>query len=155
MNKPQLSKAVHEVVHTRSRCTYHRGQRFLADLGDHRSGLVLFPILRKQQQHSGQAFFTGIEELINQVCLDTDAALENKSVEKLRKTVVFVKGSYHLMFFYPQDLRVANRRSCSQAEQTARSNTLMSDKISGAQQAMVASRPPLETTENLIRPFLM
>ena len=50
MNKPQFSKAVHEVIHPPPSCAYHRGQRFLAYLGNQGLGLVLLAVLSQQQQ---------------------------------------------------------------------------------------------------------
>ena len=61
LDEAQLAKFVHEEADTRPRGAHHFCQRFLADVGNHRLGVTIFPEMGKQEQHSRQSLFAGIE----------------------------------------------------------------------------------------------
>jgi hypothetical protein len=74
INKAQLPKSVHEKAHARSRRADHFGQRFLTDFRDDWLRPTFLPKICKEKEKSGEALFARIEQLIDQVLLDTTVA---------------------------------------------------------------------------------
>ncbi len=72
VNRAQFSKFVHEETHPGPGRSDHIRKRLLADFREDR---LLFPFLakvRRQQEQPGKTFLTRIEQLIDEVCLDSD-----------------------------------------------------------------------------------
>ena len=68
-DKTELAETVHEEADARPRCAYDVGQRFLRDLGYQGFRFAWLSKIRHQQQHSSQALFTGVEQLIDKIGL--------------------------------------------------------------------------------------
>src|ERR1700757_2026482 len=67
VNEAQLPESVHEEADTGSSGPNHFGQRLLADLGDNSFGNAILSKVREQQQDARQPFFTGVEQLVDQI----------------------------------------------------------------------------------------
>ena len=71
-DESQFSKFVHEKADAGAGGSDHFGKHLLANLGDDWFGPPLFSEIGKQKQSPRQAFFAGIERLIDQILLDAD-----------------------------------------------------------------------------------
>lgn len=67
------------------------GQRFLRIAGG--------PVTREEQQSAREAFFAGIEELVDQIFFDADVAREHVGDEAVGELVLFVEHANHFIFF--------------------------------------------------------
>ena len=74
IDKARFSKPVHEEADSRPSRAYHSCERLLAYVGNPSFGFMCLAKLGKQQENSRQAFFAGIEKLINEVRLESDVA---------------------------------------------------------------------------------
>jgi len=74
INKTQFPKLVHESADAGSRRTDHVRERLLADFRQDRFGLPFLAKIGKKQEGSRQALLARIEQLIDQVRLDTAIA---------------------------------------------------------------------------------
>lgn len=67
------------------------GQRFLRIAGG--------PVAREEQQSAREAFFAGIEELVDQIFFDAYVAREHVGDEAVGELVLFVEHTNHFIFF--------------------------------------------------------
>src|SRR3984893_8757783 len=74
INKTQFPKSVHEKAHARSRRADHFGQCFLTDFRYDWLRPTFLAKICKEKEKSGEALFARIEQLIDQVLLDTAVA---------------------------------------------------------------------------------
>ena len=65
LDEAELAELVHEEADARPCGPHHFRQGFLADIGDHRLGLTVFPEVGQQEQHPRQSLFARIEQLIH------------------------------------------------------------------------------------------
>jgi hypothetical protein len=85
-NKSELAKAAQECVDTRSRTANHARKSLL---GDRLNQRIVFPrlaVLGQQQKHSRQPLFRPVEELIDQIRLCPQVAIEQKRREQIGKS---------------------------------------------------------------------
>ena len=66
-----LSHLLGRNADARPRRADHLGQALLADFGDHRFGLPILPEIGQQQQNPRQALFARIEQLVDEIFLET------------------------------------------------------------------------------------
>jgi hypothetical protein len=71
-DKTQLSEPIHEEAEPRAGGANHLREGLLADLGNHCLWRPVFAELGEQQQGACQAFFAGVEKMINQIFLETN-----------------------------------------------------------------------------------
>jgi hypothetical protein len=90
INKAQLPKFVHEKAHARSRRTDHFGQRFLTDFRDDWLRPTFLTKICKEKEKSGEALFARIEQLIDQILLDTTVASQEMRDKQFGKRRLFV-----------------------------------------------------------------
>ena len=74
VNKTQFPKFVHEETHARACRADHLRQHLLADFRNDRLWPTFLAKIRQQQKNPCQAFLARIEQLIDQVLLDTAVA---------------------------------------------------------------------------------
>ena len=72
----EIFELIHKVTHPGSRGADHLGERFLTDLRNDRPRIIRAPAMREQEQGPSQPLLAGIEELIDQVFLDTNVTCE-------------------------------------------------------------------------------
>jgi len=89
VDEAELAEAVEEEADPGAGGADHFGEGFLADLGDDWNGLRLLAEVGHEEQQAGEAFFTGVEELIDQVGFHAHVA--GKEIgEKLLREFGFV-----------------------------------------------------------------
>src|SRR6185437_7181351 len=110
LDEPQFAKAIHEEAHPGAGGANHLGEGFLADFGNHGLWSPFFAEPGKQQQRPRQAFFAGVEELINQIFLKTNVTGQQIADENLRKRFLIVEHPHHLFSVNPEYRR--RRESC-------------------------------------------
>src|SRR6267143_2004657 len=71
LDEAQFPELVHEKIDPRPRCANHFRQHLLRYSGKHLLRLALRAIAREQQQSARQPFLAGVEELVDQVLLDS------------------------------------------------------------------------------------
>src|SRR5579862_5369513 len=97
-DEAQVPEFVHEEIYSGARCPDHFRQSLLRHSGNHCFGLVLLAIASEQKERSGQTFLAGVEELIYQVRLDSDASCEHVRQEAVRERMLGVEHASHLFF---------------------------------------------------------
>jgi len=133
VNETQLPELVHERADTRTGCSDHFGQRFLADLGNVGFGFALIAVMGNQQKRPRQPFFTRVEKLIDQVRFHSKVAQQNMPYEKGRKRMLLIQDVHHFSLFNPNHDAQSNGGSCRYAHTLARQASL-AQKASGTQQ---------------------
>jgi hypothetical protein len=114
-DEPELLELVHEEVHARARRADHFRERLLRDPRQHAMGLVGLAVPREQQQRAGQPLLAGIEQLIDQVCFDATVPSQHVRDEPVRKGVLIVEQTNHLLFRDDQHRRRGHGRRGLQA----------------------------------------
>src|SRR5580765_5893974 len=89
---PELS---HKETDAGARGADHLGQRVLGDLRNDRLQLAVFPIAGHQQEDPRQPLLGRIEEMINQVRLDTHIARQQIGHKQCGEARLFVKHTDH------------------------------------------------------------
>ena len=74
VDKSHLAEAIHEETDPGAGGSDDLGECFLAHFRDHGFRLAFLAEVGQQQQHAGQSFLTGIEELIHEILLNADVA---------------------------------------------------------------------------------
>jgi hypothetical protein len=74
LDEPKLPEFIQKKADPRAGRPDHLGQRRLRDIGDHGFWLSFLAKISQQQEDPRQAFFTGIEELIDEIFLDAKIA---------------------------------------------------------------------------------
>lgn len=103
INKPQFSKLVHESTDARSRRADHFRECLLADLRQDRLGLAFLAKICKQQKGPRQTFFARVEQLIDQILLDTTVASQEVRNKQFGKGRLFVDYANDLCLGYARD----------------------------------------------------
>src|SRR5579862_2787873 len=75
-DEAQVPEFVHEKVDSGARCPDHFRQSLLRHSGNHCFGVVLLAIASEQKKRAGQTFLAGVEELVYEVRLDSDASCQ-------------------------------------------------------------------------------
>ena len=101
-DETQLSKFVHEEIDAGPRGADHLRQRLLRNLGEHPLRLVGCAVASEQEQSTGQPFFAGVEELIDQVLLNPNVSREHIGDKAVGELMFRVKHANHLDSFDTQ-----------------------------------------------------
>ena len=133
-NKAQFSEPVHEEANPRTRGANHFGQSFLTDLGDNGIGNRLLAEMCQQQQNPSESFFTGVEELVDEILFVADVASQQIRHKHVGKRVFAVKRTHHHLLVDPQQLAVCHGRGGPHAQELPRQSSL-AKKISLAHDA--------------------
>src|SRR6202040_2911305 len=111
VNKPQVSKFVHEKTHPGSGRTDHIRKRLLADFREDRLRfLVVLAKVRQQQEQPGKTFLTRIEQLIDEVCLDADGPSQKMANEHPGERWLSMDHADNSRFFQAHDDGVHHRQ---------------------------------------------
>src|SRR5229473_3586795 len=98
LDKAQSPEFVHEKIDAGPRCANHLGQHLLRYFGKHLLRLASRAIAREQQQSARQPFLAGVEELVDQVLLDSHVSRKHISDETVGELVFLVERANHLIF---------------------------------------------------------
>jgi hypothetical protein len=110
LDESQFAEAIHEEADSGAGGANHLCQGFLADFGNHGLWSPVFAELGEQQQGACQALFAGVEELINQIFLETNVTDQQVGHEHVGKLFLIVKHPHH---FFPVNSEYgAGRESC-------------------------------------------
>ncbi len=93
--KPQLPESVHEKADSRPCRPNHLCQGFLFQARDGHLGYALFAELSHQEKNAGQPLFAGIEQLIHQIVLIPDIALQQALEKQRRQLWLQPQGIHH------------------------------------------------------------
>jgi hypothetical protein len=98
LDETQFSKFVHEEIDAGPRSANHLREHLLRHLGEHLFRLVACAVASEQEQSTGQPFFAGVEELVDQILLNPNVSSEHISDEAVGKLMFRVKHTNHLGF---------------------------------------------------------
>src|SRR6266849_3406589 len=87
LDEAQFPEFVHEKIDAGPCCANHLRQHLLRNFGEHCLRLALRAVAREQQQSARQPFLTGVEELVNQVFLDSYVSRNHISDEAVGELV--------------------------------------------------------------------
>src|SRR3981081_1924857 len=120
LDEAQFPEFVHEKIDPGPRCANHFRQHLLRYSGKHLLRLALRAIAREQQQSARQPFLAGVEELVDQVLLDSYVSRKHVSDEAVGELVFLVEHANHLVFLNDQHGGWRNRGRSRHANGTAR-----------------------------------
>jgi len=128
-DKAELTEPVHEEAHSGPCCSDHFRQCLLGYLWNQRLRFARSSELRHQQENACQTPFAGVEELVDEVCLGSHAAGQQKFQEQVRKLVLLVHYANHLFPAYLQCGAGGDRLGRGQTQPVRRRERLFSHKI--------------------------
>ena len=79
VNETHLSEAVHEEADARTGGAYHLSEGLLTNLGRYGLGRAFFAEVSEQKEDARKSFFTGIEELIDEILFITNISSQQIS----------------------------------------------------------------------------
>src|SRR6266481_3704221 len=120
LDEAQFPELVHDKIDPRPRCANHFRQHLLRYSGKHLLRLALRAIAREQQQSARQPFLAGIEELVDQVLLDSYVSRNHISDEAVRELVFLAERADHLVFLNDEHGGRCNRGRSRHANGLAR-----------------------------------
>jgi hypothetical protein len=95
-NESKLAKPVHEEADPGSRRSDSCRQCILPDLWNNLFGSAFLPEVCQEQKYSRQSLLAGVEELINEIFLNSDISRKEMGDECLRKHRFFMKAAKEL-----------------------------------------------------------
>jgi hypothetical protein len=102
VNEAQLLKFAHEQIDSRPRGANHLRQHFLRYPRDKFVGLIFLPVTSEYQKSASQPFLGGIEELIDQIFLDSYVPGDHMLDETIGERMFGVQNPYHFVLFNDQ-----------------------------------------------------
>ena len=99
LDETQLPELVHEEIYAGAGGADHFREHFLRDFGKNPLEFVFLAIAREKEQRARQALLAGIEELIDQVLLNSDVPRQHEGDEAVGKLMFRVEDANHLGFF--------------------------------------------------------
>src|SRR5882762_11914853 len=120
LDEAQFPELVHEKIDPRPRCANHFRQHLLRYSGKHLLMLALRAIAREQQQSARQPFLAGVEELVDQVLLDSYVSRKHISDEAVGELVFLAERADHLVFLNDEHGGRCNRGRSRHANGLAR-----------------------------------
>src|SRR5439155_14194704 len=91
VDEAELPELVHEEIHARSRRPDHFREDLLRDFWQHASRALRLAKTRQQEQRAGQPFFAGIEQLIDEVLLETAVPGEHVRDEAVGERMMWME----------------------------------------------------------------
>jgi hypothetical protein len=132
VDEAELAEFVHEEIYARAGGADHFGESFLRNFGQRFLWIAGCPVAREEQQSAREAFFAGIEELVDQIFFDADVARQHVGDEAVGELVLFVEHANHFIFFDNQHGGGCDGDGCGHAAGLA-SETTFAKKIAGAE----------------------
>src|ERR1051326_6671125 len=115
VNETQFSKTVHEKAYPGTSSANHFCQSLLADFSDYGFRHAFFAKMSEHKKDARQPFFTGIEQLVNQIRFVADVTCQQICYEHVGKGVLPVKRLHHCLLVDTQKLAFRHeigRASC-------------------------------------------
>src|SRR5258708_22619155 len=98
IDQAELSEFVHKLTDTRPGRADHLRERLLANLGQDRLRRTFLAEIREEQKCPCQTLFAGVEQLIDQVSLNSAVAVQEIGREHLAKSWLGVEDADHSAF---------------------------------------------------------
>jgi len=130
----EFSETVHEEADSRAGGTDHFGECFLGHLGNQILRLAWLAEIRHQQQRSSQAAFAGVEQLVDEVGLGADAAVEHEVQKEGGQGVLLMQGLKHLRASDSEGDAGGERSGAGGTKRTDSNEALLAEKIASHQQ---------------------
>ena len=134
VDEAELSEFVHEEIHPGAGGAHHFRQSFLTHVGVHGLRHGFFAEPGQYQKRSGQAFFAGIEELIDQVRLRAIVTFHHIRHKQVGQLVFLVERAQHSLLFNLQDGAIRNCGSGCQANGLIRGQASFAEEIAGTEE---------------------
>lgn len=99
LDEAKFAKFVHEKADSTAGGANDFGESSLRNWGHNVLRLFLVAITRDQEERPGQAFLAGIEQLVDQILLDSDISFEHVGDKAIREFALFVQHTKHFQFF--------------------------------------------------------
>lgn len=128
-----VAETVHQYIDARPGTADEGGESLLADLRDAISGIPIFTEVCHVEEGAGEAFFGGVEELVDEVCLDAAGALQQVGDEEVRHAVLFGEYANHFVASDAEESAVGEGGGRGDEELYARGETLFADEVSGSE----------------------
>ena len=109
LDETELPEFIHEEADARPSGSHHFGKRFLADLGNDGFGLTGLPVSREKKKCAGQAFFAGVEKLVDQILFKPNISRKQVRHEKFRDFVLLVEQTHHQRLLNPVKSAIDHR----------------------------------------------
>jgi hypothetical protein len=97
IDEAELAKFVHKEADPAAGGADHFGQGVLGNVGNDLFGFVDGAVASHQEKSAGEAFFAGVEELVDEVFFDADVALEHVGDKTIGEGVFVVKYADHFV----------------------------------------------------------
>jgi hypothetical protein len=97
VNEPELPKRIHEEVDTRARRPDHLGQDFLRHSRKRAVRRFGFPVSHQPQQRTSQPFLARVEQLVDQIFVDSDVPRQHVRQETNRECGPGVELPYYFL----------------------------------------------------------
>ncbi len=134
LDEAELAKAVHEEADAGAGGADHFGEGFLGDGGDEGFGLAGFAEFGHEEEGAGEAFFAGVEELVDEVGLGLHAAGEQEAEEGVGEGGVVVEGLDHLIAIDLHGGAGGDGGGGGHAQAAGAGDGFLADEIAGDQQ---------------------
>ena len=128
-DEAELTKAVHEEADARAGSADHFREGFLSDGRDEGFGLAGLAELGHEEECAGEAFFAGVEELVDEVGLGAHAAGEKEAKEEVGEGVVVVEGLDHFVAVDLECGASSDRGGGGHAEAAGTGDCLFADEL--------------------------
>jgi hypothetical protein len=132
LDEAELSEAIHEEADARAGGADHLGEGLLGDGRDEGLGFAGLAELGHEEEGAGEAFFAGVEELIDEVSLGSHAAGEQEANEEVGEGVLLVEDADHLIAIDLERGAGGEGGSGGHAQAAGRAgDRLLPDKVAG------------------------
>lgn len=124
------AKPVHEKADARTGRADHLGQRFLGDGRDEGLGLTGLAVVGHEKKYAGEAAFAGVEELIDEIGLNTNAAGEHELEEEIGERSLLMQDLKHVVAVDAHHDASGDGGCCSHAESSKACDGFFADEVS-------------------------
>jgi len=132
LNKAKLPEFVHEKIYAGTGGANGLREHLLGHFGNYLARVAASAVAGKEKQNARQAFFAGIEKLIDQVGFNPGVSRKHVGNKNVRELVLAVKNAHH---FRSLDHQHGGRSDTCSSHQTngMASKTCFAEKIAGTQ----------------------
>ena len=131
LDEAQFSEFIHKKIHARTRGADHARQGLLGNFREDAFWLLLFAVAREEQQCAGEAFLTGVEELVDQVFFHPDIVREHVLDEMVGQLMLGMEHAEQLVFLDDEKGGRCNRCSRGHASRLA-GHAALAEEVAGA-----------------------
>ena len=134
VDEAQFAEAVHEEADAGAGGADHFGEGFLGDSGDEGLLDAWLTEVGHEEEDSGEAFFAGVEELIDEISLGSHAAGEEEGEEEVGEGVLLVHDSDHFVAVDAEGGAGGDGGGGGKAETSGGGEALFSDEVAGVEE---------------------